>query len=72
MVNAEEVKTREYETLVVLSNAVQLGANVIRDVAGNDIADGYDGERLDSAELNNTMAAKIKSYLKNPTVGGRT
>jgi hypothetical protein len=69
MSSSEEIKSREYETTAVLSNAVQAGANVIRRVAGNDIADGFDGEQISGDELHATLTAKINSYLKNPTGG---
>jgi hypothetical protein len=71
MSSSEEMKAREYETSAVLANAIQAGANVIRRVAGNDIADGFDGEQITSDELNSTLAAKINSYLMNPTGGQR-
>lgn len=69
MSNAEEMKTREYETTAVLTNAVQAGANVIRRVAGNDIADGFEGEQLSADELHATLTAKLQSHLKNTTGG---
>lgn len=69
MSSSEEMKAREYETTAVLANAVQAGANVVRRVAGNDIADGFDGEQLSTDELNATLSAKLNSYLMNPTGG---
>lgn len=65
------VNTRHYQTAVILSNAVQAGANAILASAGNDIADGFDGERISATDLSITLAASIKSYLMNPTTGGR-
>lgn len=69
MQNDETVRTRQYENMATLANAVQLATNVVRNVAGNEIADGFDGERIESVELNETMAAKINGYLMNPAGG---
>lgn len=69
MSSSEEMKAREYETSAVLINAVQAASNVIRRVAGNDIADGFDGEMISGDTLHATLTAKINSYLKNPTGG---
>lgn len=63
------IQSRQYGNLAVLANSVQLAANVVRKVAGNDIADGFGGEQLSQDELNDTLAAKINSYLMNPTGG---
>jgi hypothetical protein len=70
MSNTDEIKASEYETLAVLSNATQAGANIVRKVAGNDVADGFDGEQLTAEELNATFTAKLNGYLMNP-VGGQ-
>lgn len=67
MNNAESAKARQYETTLVLANAVQLSTNVIRSIAGNDIADGVGGEPMTRTELADTLAAKIGGYLMNPT-----
>lgn len=69
MSNAETVRARQHENLATLANAVQLATNVVRKVAGNEIADGFDGERIDAVELNETVAAKINGYLMNPAGG---
>jgi len=69
MSNSETVKARQYENLATMANAVQLATNVVRKIAGNEIADGFEGERIDSVELSETMAAKINSHLMNPTGG---
>lgn len=69
MSSSEQIKQHEYETTAVLANAVQAGANVVRRVAGNEIADGFDGEQISSDELHSTLSAKLKSYLMNPTGG---
>lgn len=67
--DVETVRARQFENLATLANSVQLATNVVRKVAGNEIADGFDGERLDTTELNETMAAKINGYLMNPAGG---
>lgn len=63
------IQTRQYQNLAILANSVQLAGNVVRKVAGNDIADGFGGAALSQDELNDTLAAKINGYLMNPTGG---
>lgn len=63
------VQSRQYENMAILANSVQLAGNVIRKVAGNEIADGFGGAPLSQDELNDTLAAKINGYLMNPTGG---
>lgn len=65
----ESTESRQYESSLVLANAVQLSSNVIRQVAGNEIADGVGGEAMSASELSETLAAKLNSYLMNPTGG---
>lgn len=66
-----QVDARQYENVLVLSNAVELGARIIQKVAGNEIADGFGGEAMTHAELTNALAAKVNSYLMNPTRGAQ-
>jgi hypothetical protein len=70
MPNNHEVNLRRYETLMILSNAIQASVKAIKATAGNEISTGLGGEELTNAELANTMAAKISSYALNP-VGGK-
>ena len=63
------VTYREFETNAILANAIQLGANCIRSIEGNEIADGVGGERMSQQELMDTLGAKINSYLMNPNQG---
>lgn len=64
-----DVTTKEYETLAVVANAVQLGTDVIHAVAGNEIANSIDGEPLEMGEISDTLAAKLNGYLMNPAKG---
>jgi hypothetical protein len=66
---AAMIQTRQYHNLTILANSVQLAGNVVRKVAGNEIADGFGGTQLSQEELNDTLAAKINGYLMNPTGG---
>lgn len=59
---------QEYQNTLILANAVQLGVDAIREIAGNDIATGIgSGEEktpeTTEAQLNHTLAAKINSHL---------
>lgn len=65
----ESTEIRQYENTLVLANAIQLSSNVIRQVAGNEISDGVNGEQMSEVELSETLAAKLNSYLMNPTGG---
>lgn len=67
--NLEEVKARDYESLAVLSNAVQAASNIVRKVAGNDVANGFNGEPITQDELSGVLTAKINGYLMNPKAG---
>jgi len=67
--SGQAITSRQYENTAILSNAIQLGCNVIRNIAGNEVADGFGGERISSDELHDTMAAKVNAYLPNPTGG---
>lgn len=59
----------DYETHLLLANAVQLGADVIDEIAGDDIAEGPGGEKLSKPEIVDLLSAKVNSYLMNPTGG---
>ena len=56
---------RDYKNLTILSNGIQLGADTIAKISGNEIADGVDGQPLSRDELLRTMAAKIQSYIRS-------
>lgn len=67
--STQAVQVSRFENRLILSNAVQLGSSTIRKIAGNDIADGFGGASLSENELANLVAAKLSSYLDNPTGG---
>lgn len=67
IVGNEEIPVQAHHSATVLANGAALATTIIRRVAGNDISDGVDGNSLTRTELNNAMAAKIGSYLINPT-----
>jgi stage III sporulation protein SpoIIIAA len=56
------------QNAAIITNAVELGANVIKKVAGNEIADTVDGASL-SDVLHTAVAAKIKSKLAKRSGG---
>lgn len=60
----DEVNVEAYESTLVLSNAIQLGVNVTKNIAGNDIATGVGGERFSTEMLSNLFASKLASYIK--------
>lgn len=57
----------EHNNRVTLANAVELSSGVVREIAGDEIADGIDGDILSNRELTNVLSSKILSYLINPT-----
>ncbi len=61
----------KFGTLTVLCNATQLGSNVIKNIAGNDIASGFDGEEISPRELHNIFSAKLSSYVNKGKSGGQ-
>lgn len=61
--NASTPEAAEVASANALANAVALGCKVITKIAGDDIADGINGELLSGDELRSTLAAKINSYV---------
>ena len=49
------------ENLTVLANAIELGAAVVMQIAGNDIANTIEGKLVTPDELRDALAAKIRS-----------
>lgn len=58
-------ETQKYDNLVVVANALETGCNVIKGVAGNAIADGFDGGEIDRKSLADALSAKLNGYLRN-------
>lgn len=56
--------------LAVLANAVQLCADVVLDIAGNDIANTIDGKLVTSDFLQEACATNINSAI-TPSTGDR-
>ncbi len=56
------VKDKFHDNTVVLGNATQLAVNIIKEVAGNEIADTVEKQPL-SVMLADTCVANIKSQL---------
>lgn len=61
----EKLRQRDFRNLVILSNGVQVSADVIEKIAGNEIADGFGGSELTRSELNRTLSAKLQHYIHN-------
>lgn len=55
---------RSTQNAVVLSNAVELSAQVIMKVAGHEVANTVGGELMAADALNGAIAAKLQSTLK--------
>lgn len=70
-VPAKPVMVSKYGTITTLANAVQLGTNVIKDISGNEIANGFDGEEISDRELANIFSAKVLGYLNKNKSGGQ-
>lgn len=58
-----ELQTALDANLVVTSNAIAIVANTILAIAGNEISNSIDGKTVNSATLENAVAAKIFSKL---------
>lgn len=61
---SEQVTAVDYQTLSTTSNAIQLAVNITRNVEGNAVADGINGEPLDGPTLARIFAAKLNNYIK--------
>lgn len=70
-VPAKNVMVSKYGTIATLANAVQLGTNVIKEISGNEIANGFDGEEITDRELANIFSAKVLGYLNKNKSGGQ-
>lgn len=55
---------RSTQNSTVLANGVELSAQVIMKVAGNEVANTVGGELMVPEALNSAIAAKMKSTLK--------
>lgn len=49
------------QNTLVLSNAIELGAAVVMQIAGNDIANTIEGKLVTPDELRDALSAKIRS-----------
>jgi hypothetical protein len=56
--------------LAVVTNAVELASQVVQKIAGNDIANTINGKLVNSAFLQESVAAGIQANL-TPTTGDR-
>lgn len=65
--NAPEELKREHRHRAILANAVELSSNTIRQITGNEVASGIDGQTISNQQMANVLASKIQSYLLNPT-----
>lgn len=54
-----------YYSRAMLANCVELSANVVTEIVGNEVSDTIEGERVTRKELAQTLAKKIDSYLLN-------
>ena len=70
-VTTASTKVPKFGTTAVLCNATQLGSIVIKNIAGNDIGDGFDGEDISPRELYNIFSAKLSSYVNKSKSGGQ-
>ncbi len=68
--STQDTTVRQVETAAVLANAIEFGSCIIKSVVGNEVADGFDNEALQTEELQQLMGAKLTGYLRNPTVKG--
>lgn len=55
--------------LAVLANAVEVGAQVVAEVAGNAVANTIDGKMVTPSTLHNAIASRIHSALASK-IGG--
>jgi len=55
--------------LAILANAVELGAQVVAEVAGNAVANSIDGKMVTPSSLHNAVASRIRSALSPKTQG---
>lgn len=53
--------------LAVLANAAELGAQVVMQIAGNDIANTVNGQTVQPAYLQGAIAARLQAALNNRT-----
>lgn len=61
----EKLRQQDFRNLAILANGVQLSADVITMIAGNEIADGFGGSELTRSELHRTLSAKLQHYIRN-------
>lgn len=60
-----EVTSKYYINVAALANAVQASFDTIKQISGGEIA----SDVMTNTELTNALAAKINSYLMNPSIG---
>lgn len=49
------------QNVITLANAIELGASVVMQLAGNDIANTIEGKLVTPDELRDALAAKIQA-----------
>ena len=54
------MSTLTTQNTVVLANAIELGAAVVMQLAGNDIANSINGKTITPDELRDALASKIQ------------
>lgn len=67
--NDPNTKATLKTNLAILANAVELGAQVVAEVAGNAVANTIDGKTVTPSSLHNAIASRIRSALA-PKTGG--
>lgn len=60
-----ETTVSTVESVSTLSNAIELGCGIIKEVIGDSVADGFDGVSLNDDEIKHLVGAKVTSYLRN-------
>lgn len=60
-----ETTVSTVESVSTLSNAIELGCGIIKEVTGDIVADGFEGVTLSCDEIMHLVGAKISSYLRN-------
>lgn len=55
----KKVDTKQYESILVISNALEIGAAVIDKISGNEVSNSLDGEVVNKKMLLDLLSAKL-------------
>lgn len=64
-----QLNEKQHETALVLANAAELGAALVKRVAGNDVSTALNGTALTREMIQNLLVRKLAERLKKRQAG---